>query len=161
DADTSDKIDLSAFAPSQVTQTASGNDLVLGLGSNGSITVRNYYAGNRPEITFSAAAPRFSINDPRVTEGNSGTTPAVFTVSLSAPSSSTVAVNYATANGSAVAGSDYVGTSGVLSFAPGETAKTITVSVIGDTTVEPDEVFSVLLSAPTAGAEIADGQGDA
>ena len=82
-------------------------------------------------------------------EGNSGTTPFVFTVTLSAASASTVTVNFATADGTATAGSDYVATSGTLSFAPGIVTQTITVSVVGDTASEPNETFTVNLSSPT------------
>jgi uncharacterized repeat protein (TIGR01451 family) len=92
--------------------------------------------------------PQLSIADVSVIEGNSGTTPAVFKVSLSAPYGGVVTVQYATADGTANAGSDYVATSGVLSFAAGETNKTITVQVIGDTLNETDETFFVNLSAP-------------
>ena len=102
--------------------------------------------------------PTISIGDVTVTEGNSGTTNATFNVILSAPSALQVAVNYATADGTATAGSDYQATSGTLTFAPGETSKTITVLVNGDTTVEPDETFFVNLSNPT-NATIAKGQG--
>ncbi|WP_246777098.1 Calx-beta domain-containing protein [Microvirga sp. VF16] len=80
------------------------------------------------------------------------------TVSLSKASSEAITVNYATANGTAQAGADYVAKSGTLTFAPGETSKTIAVAVIGDTTVEANESFRLDLSSPTK-ATIADGQG--
>jgi subtilisin family serine protease len=102
--------------------------------------------------------PTITINNVSVTEGNSGTTNAVFAVSLSASSTNTITVDFATANGSATAGSDYAGTSGTLTFAPGTTSQTITVQVNGDTTVEPSETFLVNLSNPT-NATIAAGQG--
>ncbi|WP_200376899.1 beta strand repeat-containing protein [Thiocystis violacea] len=82
-------------------------------------------------------------------EGNSGTTNMTFTVNLSAAQTSAVTVNYATANGTATAGSDYTAAAGTLTFAAGETSKTVTVPVIGDTTFEPNETFSVTLSSPT------------
>jgi hypothetical protein len=69
-------------------------------------------------------------------------------VSLSEPSTQTVQVSYATANGTAVAGSDYVSTSGVVTFAPGITAQTVAVQVIGDLTFEPNETFFVTLTNP-------------
>jgi hypothetical protein len=102
--------------------------------------------------------PTISIGDVTVKEGNSGTTNATFNVILSAPSALQVAVNYATADGTATAGSDYQATSGTLTFAPGQTSKTITVLVNGDTSVEQDETFFVNLSNPT-NATIAKGQG--
>ncbi|WP_017170831.1 putative Ig domain-containing protein, partial [Xanthomonas phaseoli] len=92
------------------------------------------------------AQPALSIDDVSVNEGSSGTTTATFTVSLSAASGQTVTVNYATADGTATAGSDYVARSGTLSFAPGVTAQGVAVTVNGDTAVEPNETFSVGLS---------------
>ncbi len=67
----------------------------------------------------------------------------------------TVSVNYATANGTATAGSDYVATAGTLTFAPGETSKTISIPVLDDSFVESNETFNVTLSNPTAGAVLA------
>ncbi len=103
--------------------------------------------------------PTISINNVSRSEGNSGTTAFTFTVSLSAASTQTVTVRYATANGTARTGNnDYVATSGKLTFSPGQTSKTVTVSVVGDTRVETDETFNVNLSSAT-NATIADGQG--
>jgi hypothetical protein len=101
-----------------------------------------------------------SIDDVTVTEGNAGMTSAVFTVTLSQASTTPVTVDFATADGTATAPGDYAATSGTLTFAPGETTKTIAVSVNGDTLVEPDETFFVNLSNPTGGATIDDAQGE-
>ncbi|MBB2758828.1 UNVERIFIED_ORG: uncharacterized protein YhjY with autotransporter beta-barrel domain [Xanthomonas campestris] len=92
------------------------------------------------------ALPALSIDDVSVNEGNSGTTTATFTVSLSAASGQTVSVNYITADGTATAGSDYAARSGTLTFAPGITAQGVAITVNGDTAVEPNETFSVGLS---------------
>jgi hypothetical protein len=105
-----------------------------------------------------AALPTLSINDVTATEGNSGTSAATFTVSLSAASAQSVTVNYATANGTAVSGSDYVATSGLLTFPAGTTSRTFTVSIVGNTLFESTETFLVNLTAPT-GATIARAQG--
>src|SRR5262249_30733202 len=105
-----------------------------------------------------APLPSLSINNVSQAEGNSGTTAFNFTVTLSSASTSTVTVQYATADGTANAGSDYTATSGTLSFAPGAVQKTITVSVTGDATIEPDESFFVNLTTPV-NATIAAGQG--
>lgn len=103
--------------------------------------------------------PTVSIaNAPAVTEGNTGTRAATFTVSLSAASSQTVTVGYATGNDTATAGSDYQTASGTLTFAPGETSKTISALVNGDRLPEWNEAFLVNLSSPT-NAVINDGQG--
>jgi subtilisin-like proprotein convertase family protein len=96
-----------------------------------------------------ATLPKLTISNASVVEGNSGTTNAVFTVSLSANNQQTVTANYATTNGTATAGNDYQSTSGTLSFAPGVSSQTIVVPVTGDTTVEPDKTFSVNLSGAT------------
>ncbi|MGI0491216.1 Calx-beta domain-containing protein [Alkalinema pantanalense CENA528] len=93
-----------------------------------------------------STSPKLSINNVRITEGNAGTKNAVFTVSLAAATSKTVALKYATANGQAIAGSDYNAISGNLSFNPGETRKTISVPIRGDGTVEGDESFYVNLT---------------
>jgi Zn-dependent metalloprotease len=105
-----------------------------------------------------AAVATFSINDASVTEGNSGVTNATFTVTLSAPYASTVTVNYATADGTALAGSDYTAASGVLTFLAGETSKTITVAIQGETLGEANETFLVNLSG-SSGPGISDSQG--
>ena len=100
-----------------------------------------------------------SINDVALPEGNSGTTAFNFTVTLGAPATGPVTVKYQTSNGTATAPSDYIARGlSTLTFAAGETSKTITVSVMGDTAVEPDENFFVNLSA-AVGAVITDGQG--
>jgi hypothetical protein len=106
-----------------------------------------------------SGSPAISISDVAMTEGSGGQTALVFTVSLSAASPKEVSVNYATKDGSAKTGAgDYTGASGVLRFAPGETSKTITVLVNGDTVVEGTENFFVNLSR-AGNAVIADAQG--
>jgi probable HAF family extracellular repeat protein len=99
-----------------------------------------------------------TITDVTITEGHSGTKSAVFTVNLSAASTQPVSVTFATANGSATAGSDYQVNSGTVSVAPGETSKTVTVLVNGDRLPEPNETFFVNLRNAT-NATIADSQG--
>lgn len=94
------------------------------------------------------STPSLSINDVAVTEGNSGTTNAVFTVTLSAASSVSVTVDYFTADGTATANSDYQPQTSTLLFAPGVTTRTITVPVIGDLAAEANETFSVNLANP-------------
>ncbi|QTL02897.1 cellulase family glycosylhydrolase [Aquabacter sp. L1I39] len=103
-----------------------------------------------------APLPALSVADASVTEGNSGTKELAFTVSLSAAATAPVTVAYATANGTALAGSDYTAKSGTLTFAAGETSKVVRVLVSGDTAVEANEALSLTLSNP-AGATIADG----
>jgi hypothetical protein len=104
-------------------------------------------------------ALQLRIGDMTVTEGNTGTTSATFTVTLSAASTQTVTVTYSTnALGTATAGHDYQAASGTLTFAPGEASKTIRVPVYGDRLGEPDETFNINLSGAT-NALIGDGRG--
>ena len=104
--------------------------------------------------------PRLSINSVSVTEGNSGTKLMTFTVTLAAAYDQAVTVNYATNDSSAtVAGNDYVATSGTLTFAPGQTTKTFTVTIRGDKKREADESFYVLLSGASSNALISNAYG--
>ena len=103
--------------------------------------------------------PGLSVSDAvTVTEGNSGTVNATFTVTLSKPTNVDVTVRYDTANGTAIAGSDYTATSGTVTIPAGYTRRTFAVAVLGDRLAEPTEFFGVNLSAPT-NATISDGQG--
>lgn len=94
-------------------------------------------------------AVQFQFPEVSGTGGTAATTPATFTVSLSAASTTPVTVRYATANGTAIAGSDFTAASGLLTFAPGETQKTIAVLVTRDAAAEANETFAVALSGPT------------
>lgn len=105
-----------------------------------------------------ADAPALTVNDVTVTEGDSGTKNAVFTVLLSASSADPVSVDYATADGSAKAPDDYAAASGTLTFAPGELSKQVTVAIAGDALDEPHETYTLNLSN-SVGATIADGRG--
>jgi T1SS-143 domain-containing protein len=107
-------------------------------------------------ITDDDPTPTLSIDDVSVNEA-SGT--ATFTVTLSAASGRTVSVNYTTSDGTATAGSDYAAASGTLTFAPGVTSQTITVSISNDTVFEGNETFNVLLGGFVVNATIADGTG--
>jgi Calx-beta domain-containing protein len=108
--------------------------------------------------SMAADAPSLSVGDPLVTEPDSGTRNAVFTVRLSAPAAGPVTVDYATADDSATAAADYEATSGTLTFAAGETSKQVSVSVKGDLLDEPHEAFVLNLSNPS-GATLADARG--
>lgn len=96
----------------------------------------------------SCSMPSISINSISLTEGDSGTSNAAFTVSLSATSAVTVTVDFLSSNGTAAAGSDYVATNGTVSFSAGTTSQTVIVRVTGDTTPESTEVFYVVLQNP-------------
>jgi probable HAF family extracellular repeat protein len=103
-------------------------------------------ADSQGVVTIVDDEPRVSITSVTKNEGQSGTTPFVFTVSLSSASTAAVSLNFATANGSAKSPEDYTATSGSLSFAAGQTSKTISVAVKGDRVRESQEVFYVNLS---------------
>ncbi len=104
-----------------------------------------------------APPPSASVSDVTIAEGNAGTTNLVFTVTLSGAATNVVTINYATANVTATAGADYTSTTGTLTFGIGETSKTISVPILGDTTDELNETFELNLSAPL-NATLADSQ---
>ena len=106
-------------------------------------------------ITDDDPKPSFSIDDVSVVEGNAGTATATFTVSMSNPSAAGASVQWATSDGSALAGSDYEAGGATLTFSAGDVSQTVHVTIDGDTVDESDETFGVTLSTPT-GATIAD-----
>jgi hypothetical protein len=89
--------------------------------------------------------PTLSIGDSSVVEGNRVRSQLQFTVSRSGPSEGTVSVDYRTVAGTALAKSDYTAASGTLTFQPGVSSQTITITVKSDRTREPDETFTVEL----------------
>ncbi|MBI3649318.1 MAG: hypothetical protein HY240_11320, partial [Actinobacteria bacterium] len=108
----------------------------------------------------SAAGPppgKVYINDVSVTEGNSGTTNATFTISLS-PARGSISVDWATAAGTATAGTDFTSASGNVTVSKSAPTVLVSVPVIGDTIDEYDETFFVNLSNASGGA-IGDSQG--
>jgi Calx-beta domain-containing protein len=103
--------------------------------------------------------PDISIDDQSIAEGNAGTSTLSFNLSLSNPSDQTVTVDYTTTDGTAtVAGADYAAASGTVTFDPGQTAKTVDVTVNGDVTNESAETFTVDLSN-ASNVNILDGSG--
>ncbi len=101
--------------------------------------------------------PSLTVGDATVVEGNSATVALVFPVTLSAPTPLGVTASYATSDATATAGSDYAAASGTVKFRPGESTRSITVTVNGDVSVEPDETLTVTLSN-VVNATIGDGQ---
>lgn len=116
-------------------------------------------ADAQAHVSISDDEPRISITGTGADEGDSGKTPLVFTVNLSRAYDQPVTVNFATQDDSAVAGVDYLAASGTLTFAAGETAKLVTVEVLGNTTPEPYKGFYVNLAGASANALISVGQG--
>ncbi len=89
--------------------------------------------------------------DLSVSEGSGN---AIVTVTRKGASDQVVTVNYNTVDASAKAGSDYTAKSGILTFAAGETSKTVSIPIINDSVIEPTEVFGVVLTSATGGAVI-------
>jgi len=113
-------------------------------------------ADNRTQVTVTGTgAPSFTINNASATEGGTVT----FTVTRAGSTAGTDTVQYATANGTAIAGADYTSKSGTLTFNPGAASLQVSVTTLQDTLVEGNETFNVNLSNPSAGATIADSQG--
>ncbi len=152
--------------PGLVTAAVSGGQLTLTYAPNqygeASITLQaTDLDGQTVDSTFGVtvnAPPALTIDDVAVTEGDGGAVTATFTVGLSFASENTVTVYYATSNGTATAGKDYTAAQGTLTFAPGQTSRTLDVTVLGDLAIEPNETFTVTLSSPNH-ATIADGSG--
>ena len=116
--------------------------------------------GTAVDTFVATVVPRLTIDDPTVAEGDSGTVNLTFTVTLVGSSATTVTVNYATAQRTAIAGVDYVHAAGTVTFNPTVTGpSTVTVTVNGDTAAEIDETLVVNLSGATGGAVITDAQG--
>ena len=139
--------EMSAFAVGSITDPITEN-YNLGQGAMN-------FASNQIAVL---AVPQINISDSNVTEGNINGTNAVFTVSLTFPSLQNVSVDFATEDGTALAGNDYVSTNGTLMFAPGVSNQTVTVQVNVDVDIEPNEAFYVNLS-DAVNAPIEDAQG--
>ena len=137
---------LSFMIPTTATQIRVKVTIELGTQSATRITMFRVAQAPKPSV---------SIGDVSVAEGNAGTTTMSFPVTLSAASTLPVSVGYTTTDGTAVAPGDYTTASGTLAFKPGETTKTIAVSVVGDATVELNETLTVTISNPV-NATIAD-----
>ncbi|MFM8984718.1 MAG: Calx-beta domain-containing protein [Planctomycetia bacterium] len=109
---------------------------------------------------FAAVPPTISVADISVVEEDGGRPFAVFTLTLSERSRRSVTVRYATADGTATAGADYVAKSGTVTFAAGVTSRTVRIPLLPDRTHEGNETFRLTLSAPrratlTGGAALA------
>src|SRR5439155_1558307 len=120
----------------------------------GGTIVRSQGVGTIANDDTAAGVGNISISDVTVTEGNAGTSIATFTVTRTGGTAAFDA-NYATADGTATAGSDYVAQpTGTLSFASGALTQTVSVTIRGDTIYEPNETFFVNLTGATNGGTI-------
>ena len=136
-ADDNDAVNDAAVT---LTHTASGGDYASLTGPSLSVTI----------IENDAAT--FSVTGPATIGEGAGT--ATYRVSLSAPPSANVTINYATADDTATAGSDYIAARGTLTFTPAnwQTEQTVDVTITDDTVDDDDETFTFTLSNPGSGA---------
>jgi hypothetical protein len=122
----------------------------------------NYDIGKKTHgfvlVPVASSDPKLTVSDATLVEGDGGTTKAAFTVSLSPAAASMVTVIYATVRGTTTEGSDFTSASGTLTFLPGQTSKTGTVTVNADASLKRDLDFFLTLSSATH-AVIADGVG--
>ena len=139
------------FPPGQTTQIV--NVIVNGdtaFEANETMTLTVTPAGGAPVsgtgTIVNDDVPGVSVANASVTEGNSGTTTLTFTVTLSGPAGAPVQATYATADGTATAGTDYQAAAGAVVFAPNQTQQTINVLVNGDTLFEPDETLTLTVT---------------
>ena len=126
---------------------------LLGATNNGTI-VKSQGIGTITNDDTAGGVGNISISDVTITEGNSGTKVATFTVSHTG--SAAFSVNYSTANSTATAGTsgDYLAASGTLNFTDGTSTQTVSVTIRGDTVYEPNETFFVNLTGATNGGTI-------
>ena len=151
---------------SGLDDTLDDGDISYTLTATSSSSDANYDGANARTGTVGVTntdtdvAPSLSIDDVSASE-DAGTF--LFTVTRSGATGGTTTVDYATANGTALAGSDYTAQSGSLSFAPGETSKTISVSINDDSVIEGSEAFTVGLTniddASSSAESISDNSG--
>jgi large repetitive protein len=157
------------FAPGEITKTVDvlvkgdllpeGNEtFLLQLSSPSNSTISD--GQGLCTLSNDDAPPTIAINDVTAPEGDAGTKVFTFTVTLSKANGTTVSVDFTTANGTALSPSDYTAASGTVQFAPGETIRTVEITVVGDSLPEAhkDETFYVDLSN-AQGASISDTQG--
>jgi hypothetical protein len=148
----------SASGTSTISFKATGTLFYAAVSAGGADGVWQFATGGYNISLAQSAASSVSISDMQITEGNSGTKVLTFTVTRSG-GTAPFDVNYTTADGSAnVADNDYVAAQGTLHFGANVNTQTIQVTIKGDVKVEPDQIFSVLLSGATNGTTISRNQ---
>ena len=146
----------------RLTVEPSGNDAVTlslatplpACGQSGAVCTADGRALTGTVTATVQGPPSLAVEDAAVDEGPGAAL--AFTVTLSRAASGTVTVDYATSDGTAVAGQDYTAATGTLSFAAGETEKTVSVTVLDDVHDDPGETLTLTLTNAT-GAWIEDG----
>jgi hypothetical protein len=141
------------YSVTRQTNVLSGTTWIAPTLSNGRLYVRNaegtlicYQVGSSLTGVVQFASSTYSVAESGVT--------ANIMVTRTNGNSGTITVDYATMNGTATAGSDYTAVSGMLTFADGETNKTITVPIFNDSSIEPTETVNLTLTNPTGGATL-------
>lgn len=153
-------VNITSLAQNWVSNPGTNFGLILrSTGGNGAAGFDSRESGGVIPRLLVSYQPTFSINDTSVSEGDSGSTSAVFTITLTSALTQTATVDYTTSDNTATtANNDYVAAAGTATFAAGVTQQTITITVNGDINHESDETFAIYLSNPT-NAAISDGEG--
>lgn len=143
--DNLDILDLSEFSFLDLAEIPHKVDRKFELGKGNSLTIQDYYlAASENRINILLDEQRAWIDDYDIVEGDEVEL-AEFSVNLAHASSEPISIDYTTADGNAIAGTDYVAKTGTVTFNPRETSKTIAVEILGDTEIEPKEDFKVNL----------------
>lgn len=129
---------------------ATSFSLTLSNASGGAVIATSSVATSIYKPVISIAGPSSTPAEPRPGQ----TSTVTFTVTLDQASTSEVDVNYATADGTALAGADYTATSGTLSFLPGETSKSVVVTLLSDEAANANRAFAVTLAGPSGNATL-------
>jgi hypothetical protein len=131
------------------TAPGSTKTFTLNLSSPSNATIATASATGTIDNNNTAPTPSISVANASVTQGSASNTTLPFIITLSAPSSSTVTVAYATADGTALNGIDYQAASGTATFSPQSTTTTVNITIYGDTTATGSKSFTLNLSSPT------------
>jgi hypothetical protein len=123
--------------------TTDEDDETVSIALSSPVGVQLAEASHLVRIVDNDAPPVVTVTTASVTEGTSGNHVRPLSLGLSAASERNVRVDYSTTSGTAAVGTDFLGVSGQLSFAPGETSKAFNLTTVGDYADEPDETLTV------------------
>ncbi len=138
-----------AYATVSITVIPSATGWLTNVVTVSRAEIEAYTANDSALAITEVRRPAVIIVGTILEEGDLGFTNAAFEVRLSTPSQFPVTVSYATTNGSATPGIDFIPTNGVLLFSPGQTTQTVSVLVMGDVSLESNELFFINLGNPT------------
>ncbi|WP_016951078.1 Calx-beta domain-containing protein [Anabaena sp. PCC 7108] len=123
-----------------ILNLATGTGYTLGAAKSATVNIAD---NDLPLITINLS------DDQTIVEGSTSSQNVSYTVTLSDTSTQTITVQYATSNGTAIAGSDYTGKTGTLTFNPGVTSQVINIPIVNNFINEADETFTLSLTSPT------------